>query len=122
MTRGNFSGFSDTNGSPNLGQTTRPSNSQQKKNKTKKKQPNSVLCCLCIPQSKIKRRWKEGQNSGHCQRTEEALKHESNGVFNCQRVGKETGRCRNHRTHRDHPENNIPKIGQYTEKSPGDVM
>ena len=44
-------GFWDTNGSPDLGQTTRPSDSQQKKENF----PNCGLCCLSRPQGKIER-------------------------------------------------------------------
>ena len=36
-----------------------------------------------------------------------------------QRIGKEIRR--NQRTSRDHPDDNITKIGQNTEKSPGDL-
>ena len=38
-----------------------------------------------------------------------------------QRISKGTGRLRNQRTRRDHPDNSITKIGQNTEKSPGDL-
>ena len=38
-----------------------------------------------------------------------------------QRLGKETGRLRNQRASRDHPDYIIIKIGQNTEKSPGDL-
>ena len=39
---------------------------------------------------------------------------------NLKRLSKGTGRFRNHRTNRDHPNNSI-KNGQNTEKSPGDL-
>ena len=47
-------GFWDTNGSPNLGQTTRPYN------KEKKNFQNCGLCCPGWPLSKIEKKWKEG--------------------------------------------------------------
>ena len=37
----------NTNGSPNLGQTTRPYNNQQKKKKRKKKKENLQNCGFC---------------------------------------------------------------------------
>ena len=40
---------------------------------------------------------------------------------NPQRVVKGTGKLRNLRTSRDHPDYYITKIGQNTEKSPGDM-
>ena len=49
-------GFWDTNGSPNLGQTSRPSDSQQKR----KNLLNSGLCRSGWPQSKTERKRKEG--------------------------------------------------------------
>ena len=49
-------GFSDTKGSPNLGQMTRPCDSQQKKGNL----PNSGHCCPGWPLSKIERKRKEG--------------------------------------------------------------
>ena len=50
-------GFWDTNGSPNLGQTTRPNNNQQKKENLQ----NCGLCCPAWSLSKIERKWKGGQ-------------------------------------------------------------
>ena len=40
---------------------------------------------------------------------------------NSKRIGKETRRLENKRTSGDHPDNNIIKISQNTEKSPGDL-
>ena len=49
------------------------------------------------------------------------MEHESNGNSNCGRcISKGAGRLANKRTSKDHPEYNI-KIGQNTEKSPGDL-
>ena len=55
--------------------------------------------------------------------------HESNGDIYCNwrtrngplRLGKETESVENWRTNRDHPNYSIVKIGQNTEKSPGDL-
>ena len=57
------------------------------------------------------------------------MEHESDGDTNCnrctwnnsQRMDKGTRRHRNQRTGRDHPDYSIVKIGQNTEKSPGDL-
>ena len=48
--------FWDTDGSSNLGQTTKLSDSQQKK---KDNLLNYGLCCPSWPQSKTERKWKE---------------------------------------------------------------
>ena len=57
------------------------------------------------------------------------MEHESDGNTNynwspwsnLQRIGKSAGRLGNKRASRDHPDFNIIKIGQNTEKSPGDL-
>ena len=57
------------------------------------------------------------------------MKHESDGDTNCnwwtwnnpQNIGKGTEWLRNQRTSKDHPDYNITKIGQNTEKSPGEL-
>ena len=57
------------------------------------------------------------------------MEHEDNGCTNCgwctwdnpQRINEETGRLGNKRTSRDNPDYGIIKIGQNTEKSPGDL-
>ena len=57
------------------------------------------------------------------------MEHESDGDTICnwcswnnpQRTNKGTKRQRNQRTNRDHPVYSITKIGQHTEKSPGDL-
>ena len=56
-------GFWDTNGSPNLGQTTRPYNNQQKK---KENSPKYEFCSPGWPRSKSVRKRKEGQVPGLC--------------------------------------------------------
>ena len=50
----NYQGFWNTNGSPNLGQTTRLRDTQQKKNLL-----NSGLCCYSLSLGKTERKWKE---------------------------------------------------------------
>ena len=57
------------------------------------------------------------------------MKHEGNGDTNCywctwnnpQRLGKGPRKLRNQRTSGDHANYSIIKIGQNTEKSPGDL-
>ena len=57
------------------------------------------------------------------------MEHEGDCDTNCnwctwkdpQKIGKRTGRLRNQRIRRDHPDYSITKIGQNTEKSPGDL-
>ena len=57
------------------------------------------------------------------------MEHEGGSDANCnwctwnnpQRIGKGTGRLRNERTGENHPDYSIIKIGQNTEKSPGDL-
>ena len=52
----------DTNGSHNLGLTTKPRDSQKKKKKKGKKRENlsnSKLKRLCRPLGKLQRKWKE---------------------------------------------------------------
>ena len=57
------------------------------------------------------------------------MENESDGDINCnryswyshQRIGTGSGRLRNKRTNRDHPNYCVIEIGQNTEKSPGDL-
>ena len=57
------------------------------------------------------------------------MEHEGDGDTNgswctwndSKRIGKGTARLRNQWTTRDHPDNDITKIDQNTEKSPGDL-
>ena len=49
-------GFWHINGSPNLSQTTRPYNNQQKRENSQ----NCILCCPGWPQNKTEGTWKEG--------------------------------------------------------------
>ena len=61
----------DTNGSPSFGQTTK------KKKKKTENRPNYGLFCLGWPQSKIERKWKEGQIPWPCSGIEKTMKHKS---------------------------------------------
>ena len=57
------------------------------------------------------------------------MEHEGNTDIKCnwcvwndpQRLGKRVGKIGNRRTSRDHPNYSILKIGQNTDKSPGDL-
>ena len=57
------------------------------------------------------------------------MERKGDGDTNCswytwndpQMIGNGTGKLRNQRTKRDHPDYSITKFGQNTEKSPGDL-
>ena len=57
------------------------------------------------------------------------MEHETDSDTNCswctwnnpRTIGKGTGRLRNKKTNKHHPDHSIAKIGQNTEKSPGDL-
>ena len=78
---------------------------------------------------KIKENEKKRLIHKSCQRTKEAMEHESDGYTNCnwctwndpQRFCKKAGGIRNRRTYEEHSSRTIVKVGQYTEKSPGDL-
>ena len=63
------------------------------------------------------------------QELKKTVEHKSDGDTNCkrcswwslQKICTGTGGFENKRTSRDHPNNSIVKIGQNTEKSPGDL-
>ena len=106
--------FWDTNGSPNLGQTTRPSDNQQKKNLTIKEDHRVKLNedekrdkYIDLPRA-LNKLWN--------------LKVTVIKLVNLEwsiRIGKEIGRLKNQWT--DHPDYSITKIGQNTKKSLGDL-
>ena len=118
-------GFWNTNGSPNLGQTTRSHHNRQKKGNLE----NCELCSPGKPQSENKRMWKEGQVPGPSSGTEKAVEQESDDNTNCdccswyrhQRISTRTGRLGNKRTSGDDPNYCIIKIGQNSEKISGDL-
>ena len=53
-------GFWDTNGSPNLGQTTRPYHNKKEKKKKEDNLPDCGFCCPGWPPNKTAQKWKEG--------------------------------------------------------------
>ena len=100
--------FWDTNGSPNISQKTRPSDSQQKK--------RTWIVDFAIPVNhrvKLKESKKQDKyldlNCNWCPQ------------YNHHRISTGTGGLGNKRMSRDHPNYGIVKIGQNTEKSPGDL-
>ena len=118
--------FWDINGSLNLGQTTRPSDSQQKKRRKKKekkeKLPNCGLCCSVWLQSKTEIKLRDMYLD--LAREQKTMEHESDSGTNqyChQRIGTGSGGLWNKRMSGDHPNDSIIKISQNTEKSPGDL-
>ena len=78
---------------------------------------------------KIKENEKRDKYFDHARELNKAMEHECNGDTNynkCTRngppkLGKRTGKAGNQMTGRDHPHYSITKIGQNTEKSPGDL-
>ena len=68
-----------TNGSPNLGQKTRPYCNQKKK---KKNLQNCGLCCTGWPQNKTERKWREELVPRRCLGTETTMEHEGDDYTN----------------------------------------
>ena len=120
-------GFWHSNGSLNLVQTTRPYNNQQKKKK-KKKQKLAKLWTLLSWLTTVKLK----ENEKKDKYLERNWKKKWNikvtfipivialGIVT-KMIIKGTGGIGNKRTSGDHPNYNIPEIGQNTEKSPGDL-
>ena len=88
----------------------------------------SGLCCPGGPQSENKRKQKERQILGPCQRTKIKLWNMKvtvipiiSGALGTAHKGMETRRIGNKRTNREHPSYSIAKIVHNTEKSPGDM-
>ena len=115
----------DTNGSPNLGHTTKPCDSQQK-NRTCR------ILGFTFPANhrvKFKKYEERDKYLDLARKLKKIMEPGGNGGTNCswrtwnnlQRFDKVTGRLRNQRTTRDHSDQNITKIGQNTEKSPWDL-
>ena len=79
--------------------------------------------------AKIEIKGEKGINIWTLLESREAMEYEGDGQTNCngctwndpQRIDKGTGKLRNERTSRDHPNYSITKIGQNTEKSPGEL-
>ena len=120
-------GFWDTNGSPNLSQTTGPQNNQQEK---KENLPNCGLWCPGWSQSKIERKRKDKYlDLARELKKKKTVAHESDGDTNCnwcswyshQRIGTETGGLQNKRTSGDNPNYSIIEISQNTKKNWEDI-
>ena len=84
-------GFWHTNGSPNLGQKTKPYNNKQKKKKKKKKRErererenlqNCRLCCPGWSLNKTERKLKEGQVPRQCEGIKKKMEHEGDNYTN----------------------------------------
>ena len=125
-------GFWDTNESSNLSQSTRLSDSEQKKKK-RELLPNSGLCFSDRPQGKTKRKQKESEVLRPCLRTEKIMENVGDGDISCywrtryshQNIGTgledlEIRGLWNKRTSGDLPNYCIVEIEQNTEKNPGD--
>ena len=115
-------GFWDTNGSSNLGQATRASDSQQKK----KKLPNSEFSHFGEPQGKTEGKRKQRLVPGDKYlKTKDTMKHDGDinsnwrTRFSHWRIDTGTGRLGNERTSGDHPIYSIVDIGWNIKKSPG---
>ena len=106
--------FWDTNGSPNLGQTTRHSDSQQKKStiwtqiKLKESKKDKYLD-LAKELKKTMKLESDDTNCNWCT------------LNNPKRIGKGTGKLGTKKASGDHPDYSILKSGQNIEKKPGDM-
>ena len=128
--------FWDTNGSWNLSQTTRPSDSKKKKKKKKENLPNSGLCYSSWSQSKIEKKQTKREMSSWTLRRNRKKKTKKK-IWNMKvtvmpivsgalgtitkKIGKETEGIGNKNRSGDNPNYGIMKISQNTGKSPGDV-
>ena len=116
-------GFWDTNGSPNVGQTTRPSDGQQKKNL-----PIVGLYVSPDHRVNIKESEKRDKNIDLVNEQKKTMEYECNGDSNCnwcarnnfERIGKRTKNLKIKEQLEDHPDYSI-RIGQNTEKRAGDL-
>ena len=102
---------------------------KKKKKRKREKVTNCGLRCFSRLQNKIKRMRKLRWMPRPYQRTKKKMEYEGDVYTNHnwytwnnpQRIGKRTGGLRNKRTSGFHPYYSILKIGQNTEKSPGDL-
>ena len=116
----NFLELWNTNGPPNLDQTSRPSDNQQKKENL----PNKGLI---LAERRLKK--KKDMYVDLARGVKKTKEYERDGNTNyswCtwndpKGIGKAIGRLGNKRASGDHPECSIIMIGQNTEKSPGDM-
>ena len=107
-------GFWDTNGSPNLSQITRPSDSKKKKKKKKKR-----TCRVVDFAFQTDHRVKLKENEKKDKYLDLARKLKKLCCNLCSRFTKETGRLENKRTNRDHLNYSFIKISLNTQKSSG---
>ena len=115
-------GFWNTNGSSNLCQSNRPSDSK------KKNLQNSWICFSSWPKGKSKGKRKERWIPISFKRTERTMECEIDADTNCNRcayynywtIDTGNGGVGNKRGSEDHPNYSIVEIGRNTEESPGD--
>ena len=113
-----------TNSSLSFDQTTRPSNSKQKKKTTCRMM---TFCLMADHWLKFHESEKRGQDLAR--ELKKTIEQESVYDTHCnwqarnnpQGIGRGTGKLGNKKTKGDHPDNSIIIIGQNTEKSPGDL-
>ena len=124
-------GLWNTDGSPNLGQKTRPNNNQQKKKKEKKKRIYKIIDSA-VPGDytiKLKEREKKYKYLYLARELKNSVEHAGENYTNCNwcfwysnlRIKKGTGGLGSWRTSGEHPNYGIIENGQNTEKSPGDL-
>ena len=117
-------GIWDTNGSPNLSQTTRSYNNQQKNKRTYK-----IVDFAVMADHGVKLKESEKRDKYLALAREQKKKHESEDNTNCnwcswyshQRISTRNEKLGNKRTSGDHPNYYIIENSQNTEKSPGDL-
>ena len=128
MRRTNFSGILRyKNGSPDLRQMTRPSDSQQQKQKTCRIVDFAVLADPRVKQKESKMSDKYLDLSRELKK--KIMEHESDSDTNCNwrtryshlRIGVGNGGLRKTKMSEDHPKYSIIEVGQNTEKSPEDL-
>ena len=115
------------NNNNNLGQTTRTSGSSQQKKRTCRKM--DFFAPPAEDRVKFKESEKRVKSLDLARKLKKNTEHEADDGTNCnrytwknyQKIEKWTRRFGNKRTRGDHPDYSIIKIGQNTEKSPGDL-
>ena len=94
-----------------------------------KKKREPVECCPDRTQTENQRKRKERKELRPCQRTKKPREYEGNGDTYCnrctwnrhKRLLKGAGKVGNRMSSQDHPNYDIDKIGQNSEKRPGDL-
>ena len=120
--------FWDTNGSSNLGHTTRPSDSQKKKKQKKKNRTGWFVHFAFTADHRVKLKAKRLISTLTLLENWKTMEYESDGDTSCywrapyshQRICTGTVGLGNKRTSGDHPNYSIVEIGQNTKKSLGD--